>query len=98
MKEGSDKMQFFPQVIPELESVKAKTLFVFKTQTNVEVDDDNCHQVIGVMEFTQNILENLSAVAHDVFHPILSKSQMNQTGWSDLVSKDLMDGFNFFLS
>jgi dynein heavy chain len=63
----------------------------------MEFDDDNTPANLCTMEITKNVLENLSAVTHDVYLPILSNPK-NQVGWSDLVSKDLMDKFNLFLA
>jgi dynein heavy chain len=49
------------------------------------------------MELNRPILENLYNTCFEVFLPVLG-NPMNQIGWSDLVSKDLMDKFHQFLA
>lgn len=49
------------------------------------------------MEINKPILDNLYNLCYEVFLPVLG-NPMNQIGWSDLVSKDLMDKFHSFLA
>lgn len=49
------------------------------------------------MELNKPILENLLATCQGVYMPVLG-NPLNQIGWSDLVSKDLIDKFHSFLS
>lgn len=49
------------------------------------------------MELDRRILEGLHLVCNDVFMPVLG-NPLNMIGWSDLVSKDLMDKFHVFLA
>jgi len=42
-------------------------------------------------------MDNLYNVCNEVFMPILG-NPVNMVGWSDLVSKDLMDKFHVFLA
>ena len=49
------------------------------------------------MELTKNFLENLSALCHELFLPVMSNPK-NQVGWNNLVSTDLMDKYQIFLA
>jgi dynein heavy chain len=58
---------------------------------------DNIDKEVIFMEANKNILENLYLVCNEVYLPVLS-NPLNMMGWSDLVSKDLMDKFHGFLA
>jgi len=58
---------------------------------------ENIGQEIIMMEVNKQILDNLYAICNEVYSPVLS-NPLNMMGWSDLVSKDLMDKFNVFLA
>lgn len=49
------------------------------------------------MELTNKTLANLYSTCQEIFLPVLG-NPLNQIGWSDLVSKDLMDRFHQFLA
>jgi dynein heavy chain len=49
------------------------------------------------MELNKQILENLYWICQEVYMPVMS-NPLNMMGWSDLVSKDLMDKFHVFLA
>ena len=49
------------------------------------------------MEMSRNVMESLYQVCNEVFMPILG-NPVNMIGWSELVSKDLMDKFHVFLA
>jgi dynein heavy chain len=49
------------------------------------------------MEINKKILENLFAICNEVYLPVLG-NPLNMIGWSDLVTKDLMDKFHVFLN
>jgi len=57
----------------------------------------NIDKEVIFMEINKQILENLYSICNEVYSPILS-NPLNMVGWSDLVSKDLMDKFNVFLA
>jgi len=63
----------------------------------VPIDMENIHNEIIMMEVNKQILDNLYAICNEVYSPVLS-NPLNMMGWSDLVSKDLMDKFNVFLA
>lgn len=84
--------------LPTINTFKMKSAICFKTDTLDEAlqDDDVAHRVT-FMEMNRTILENVQALAGEVFLPVLKNSK-NQAKWSELVSKDLMDKFNVFLA
>lgn len=49
------------------------------------------------MDFYKSTLEGVNLVCNEVFMPVLG-NPLNMIGWSDLVSKDLMDKFHVFLA
>jgi len=63
----------------------------------IPITMQNFSQEIIMMEVNKQILDNLYQICNDVYSPVLS-NPLNMMGWSDLVSKDLMDKFNVFLA
>lgn len=49
------------------------------------------------MDFYKNTLEGINMLCNEVYMPVLG-NPLNMIGWSDLVSKDLMDKFHVFLA
>lgn len=49
------------------------------------------------MEITDALLEHLHCVLSQIMSPIMSNSQ-NQSGWSDLLSKNFMTQFSDYQS
>jgi dynein heavy chain len=79
---------------------KAKCLLILRARAKAEagpIGQDNVDQEIVFMEIHHKILTGLHAVCNDVFMPVLG-NPLNMIGWSDLVSKDLMDKFHVFLA
>lgn len=64
---------------------------------NIILSPDNIDNEVIFMEINKGIMENLYQVCNEVFMPILG-NPVNMVGWSDLVSKDLMDKFHVFLA
>ena len=62
-----------------------------------EISMANIEEEIIFMELNKQILENLHLICNEVFMPVLG-NPLNMVGWSDLVSKDLMDKFHGFLA
>lgn len=63
----------------------------------LEITMKNIEEEIIFMELNKQILENLHLICNEVFMPVLG-NPLNMVGWSDLVSKDLMDKFHGFLA
>ena len=66
-------------------------------EKNLELTYYNIQKEDCVIEIKKEVLENLSVICKDVFLLIIS-NLLNQAGWQDLVSKDLIDKFNHFLA
>ena len=64
---------------------------------NIILDPSNIDNEVIFMEMNRNVMDNLYQVCNEVFMPILG-NPVNMIGWSDLVSKDLMDKFHVFLA
>jgi len=64
---------------------------------NIVLNASNIDNEIIFMEINKGIMDNLYNVCNEVFMPILG-NPVNMVGWSDLVSKDLMDKFHVFLA
>ena len=63
----------------------------------ITIDASNAEKELVFMELNKNILENMYLLCNEVYMPVMS-NPLNMAGWSDLVSKDLMDKFHGFLA
>jgi dynein heavy chain len=85
--------------------LKTKAILVLRARSpkmpnpddNIVLDASNIDNEIIFMEINKGIMDNLYQVCNEVFMPILG-NPVNMVGWSDLVSKDLMDKFHVFLA
>lgn len=97
---GSDSVAFL-QEPPTLDKIKKKVLLILRARPKRDCPDgitqDNIDKEIVFMEMNRQILENLYLICNEVFMPVLG-NPLNMIGWSDLVSKDLMDKFHVFLA
>jgi dynein heavy chain len=99
---SGDNLQFLLEP-PVKDQLKKKVLLILKSsppvkgQSNPEITADNVHEQLNFMEVTRNILENLYQICQEVYMPVMT-NPLNMAGWSDLVSKDLMDKFHGFLA
>mmetsp|Transcript_20734 Transcript_20734/g.31862 ORF Transcript_20734/g.31862 Transcript_20734/m.31862 type:complete len:146 (+) Transcript_20734:3-440(+) len=88
---------------PPAEKIKKHILLVIRThppskgETPVVIDHETIEKEVVFMEVSKHILENLYMVCSEVYMPVMS-NPLNMAGWSDLVSKDLMDKFHGFLA
>lgn len=90
---------------PNPDQIKGKMVLIIRArppkQSSKEeplvIDINNIGQEVVFMEINKAILENLYMICNEVYSPVLS-NPLNMVGWSDLVSKDLMDKFNVFLA
>lgn len=83
------------------EKVKGKKIYIF-----MKVDQDPANQEplrpnelpdFVSMEVGNNPLDLLYALSNEIFTPILHNPK-NQEGWTELISKDLMEKFNNYLA
>jgi dynein heavy chain len=76
--------------IPAPNDIKKKAVLLYKTVRGNPIESENIREMVGLLELTKNVLESMSLLCQEVFLPVLSNPQ-NQQGWSDLVSKDLIE-------
>ena len=62
-----------------------------------ELEEETMKNDIIFLEMTQNLLEHMQSVCNEVIGPVMQNPD-NQQGWSDLVTKDLMERFNNFVA
>ena len=62
-----------------------------------ELEEETMKNDIIFLEMTQNLLEHMYSVCNEVIGPVMQNPD-NQQGWSDLVTKDLMERFNNFVA
>lgn len=89
---------------PPLGGGKKKCVLVLRARAKAEAESDaerlaatNIDQEVLFMEFYKTPLEGINLLCNEVFMPVLG-NPLNMIGWSDLVSKDLMDKFHVFLA
>jgi len=86
---------------PDPATVNKKSLLILKCRTGPEdvpeIQAGNVHKEVIIMEINRKILENLFVICNEVYLPVLG-NPLNMIGWSDLVTKDLMDKFHVFLN
>lgn len=84
--------------MPTPASVRRKVILMYKTIRGQPLDPRQLKEQLAFMELSKSVLENMSLLCQEVFLPVLANPQ-NQHGWSDLVSKDLIENkFHNFLS
>ncbi|CAG9311235.1 unnamed protein product [Blepharisma stoltei] len=96
--QGSGDNINITSTLPSPASVRKKVILMYKTVRGVPLDPRLLKEQLGFMELSKNVLENMSLMCQEVYLPVLANPQ-NQHGWSDLVSKDLIENkFHNFLS
>lgn len=58
---------------------------------------ENISSAVVFVEMTKNVLDHLYLMTNDVLGPVMQNPD-NQQGWTDLVTKDLMDRFNAYVA
>jgi dynein heavy chain len=83
------------------EKVKGKKIYVFmkveQDPANQEPLKSNELPEFVSMEVGSNPLDLLYSLSNEIFTPILHNPK-NQEGWTELISKDLMEKFNNYLA
>jgi dynein heavy chain len=90
---------------PPITGLKDKAVLILRARSpkmpnpdeNIILEPSNIDNEVVFMEMNRNVMDNLYQVCNEVFMPILG-NPVNMIGWSDLVSKDLMDKFHVFLA
>jgi dynein heavy chain len=83
--------------LPALAMLKKKALVVHKARANEGLTSGNIGEQMVTFEFTRNVMELLNTFCHSIYLSTLS-NPANQRGWSDLISKDLIDKYHVFLA
>jgi dynein heavy chain len=83
--------------LPGLAMLKKKALVVHKARANEGLTNNNIGEQMVTFEFTRNVMELLNTFCHSIYLSTLS-NPANQRGWSDLISKDLIDKYHVFLA
>jgi dynein heavy chain len=77
--------------------LRARSPKMANPEDNIELSKENIDREVIFMEIGRNVMDSLYQVCNEVFMPILG-NPVNMIGWSELVSKDLMDKFHVFLA
>jgi dynein heavy chain len=96
---GSEAVSFLSEP-PSLDKLRKKSMLILRARSKADcgpLTAENIEREVIFMEVDKRILDGLHAVCNDVFMPVLG-NPLNMIGWSDLVSKDLMDKFHVFLA
>ncbi|CEL96675.1 unnamed protein product [Vitrella brassicaformis CCMP3155] len=83
--------------LPPLASIKKKILVMSRSEKEVNLTKDNMNSSVICTEVARNVMDILNNICHSAYLTALS-NPLNQRGWSDLVSKDLLDKFHVFLA
>jgi dynein heavy chain len=97
---GADSVTFSSDVPPASVTSKKRCVLILRARALEEsgpLTNANIDKEVLFMEFYKNTLEGINLVCNEVFMPVLG-NPLNMIGWSDLVSKDLMDKFHVFLA
>ena len=85
-------------------SIEGATPAMFKRKTVVALrinseplTQENIMKNIIFIEMSKNVLDHLYSHFKEIYLPIMHNPD-NQAGWSDLVSKDLLEKFNTYLA
>lgn len=81
---------------PNPNKLKKKGVVILKL-TQEQITTANIVKDLAFMELPRNVLEHCYMVYHDIISPI-TQNTLNQQGWTELVSKDLMEKFNSYIA
>jgi dynein heavy chain len=85
--------------LPTVAQLKKKVVCAHRVNAESDFSTDAkvlADQVI-IMELSKHIMDTLNNYCHSIYLSTLS-NPANQRGWSDLISKDLMDKYHVFLA
>ncbi len=81
---------------PKPDKFRKKGIYLIKV-TNEPLTQKNVAKDVVFFEMTKNILEHLYDMFYEIMSPVLQNPN-NQQGWTDLVTKDLMEKFNNYVA
>jgi len=93
----SDKIKLYNSMPPSSEIKTKKVTICYKSEPEVALTKDNVENNVYFAELPKNFIEGMSILLKEAYLPVLT-NVANQTGWSDLISKDLMEKLNGFLA
>ena len=95
---GGEGVNLLTTLPPPSNFKQRKGVFMYKTERGVAIDPERVKELLAFMEMSGTVLESMSLLCQEVFLPVLANPE-NQKGWSDLVSKELIENkFHQFLS
>ena len=99
---GADQVAIYSDS-PTPEKFKRKGIhflnlgFIIVRVLEDNLTEENINHAIVFIEMTKNVLDHLYLMTNDVLGPVMQNPD-NQQGWTDLVTKDLMDRFNAYVA
>jgi dynein heavy chain len=97
--QSGDTVTAVASELPTVAQLKKKVVCAHRVNQEADFSADVkmlADQVI-IMELSKHIMDTLNNYCHSIYLSTLS-NPANQRGWSDLISKDLMDKYHVFLA
>jgi dynein heavy chain len=82
---------------PTPSQIKKKVIVVHRAKPECDIVAATIAADTVILELSKNVMDMLHAYCHSVYLSTLMNPS-NQRGWSDLISKDLMDKYHVFLA
>lgn len=82
---------------PTVAQMKKKVIAMHRAKRGIEISKDNLAESVVILELSKNVLDLMNSYCHSIYHSTLM-NPANQRGWSELISKDLMDKYHIFLA
>lgn len=83
--------------LPTPAQLKKKVIAMVRVQPEAEITADSIGSSVVLIELAKGVMDMLNVYCHSVYLSMLTNRE-NQRGWSDLISKDLMDKYHVFLA
>lgn len=83
--------------VPTPVQMRKKVIVLHRANPETAITKDNVSESCILLEMTKNIMDLLNMYCQSIYLSTLTNPS-NQTGWSDLVAKDLMDKYHTFLA
>ncbi|CAE8644926.1 unnamed protein product [Polarella glacialis] len=84
--------------LPNLAQMKKKVLACVRTLPEAEIElEPGKRPRVVLVEFSKNMMDVINSYCHSVYLSVLM-NPANQKGWSDLISRDLIDKFHSYLA
>lgn len=83
--------------LPTAAQMKKKVLALVRSKHEAEIDISLPQRPVVFIELGKGIMDLINSYCHSVYLSVLM-NPANQRGWSDLISRDLIDKFHSFLA